>query len=103
MKRLLLVDDHASSRQPLALLLTLALDYDEILQANTVAEAIPILDDIDVAIIDLGLPEGGCVLPIRQIRSADASTRILVLTSSSDPMEAARAISAGARGVLHKA
>ena len=103
MKRLLLVDDHASSRQPLALLLTLALEYDEVLQAGTAGQAIAVLPGVDVAIVDLGLPDGDGVALIRRIRAADPSVRVLVLTSSSDRMEAARAIAAGARGVLHKA
>lgn len=103
MRRLLLVDDHASSRQPLALLLTLALDYDEVLQVGTAAEALAVVTDVDVAIVDLGLPDGDGVELIRQMRGAVPALRVLVLTSSSDRMEAARAIAAGARGVLHKA
>jgi DNA-binding NarL/FixJ family response regulator len=102
-RRLLLVDDHASSRQPLALLLTLALDYDEIVQVGTAAEALAVLADVELAIVDLGLPDGDGVALIRQMRTAAPSARVLVLTSSSDRMEAARAIAAGARGVLHKA
>jgi DNA-binding NarL/FixJ family response regulator len=103
MRRLLLVDDHASSRQPLALLLTLALEYDEVVQVGTAAEALAVLDGVEVAIVDLGLPDGDGVALIRQIRSSVPSIRVLVLTSSSDRMEAARSIAAGAKGVLHKA
>ena len=103
MTALLLVDDHASSRQPLALLLTLTLTYDEIRQAGTIEEAKALMAGIDVAIIDLGLPDGDGATLIRSVLSAEPAARILVLTSSSDRLDAARAIAAGAHGVLHKA
>lgn len=103
MTALLLVDDHASSRQPLALLLHLTLDYDEIRQAGTIEEAKALMAGVDLAIIDLGLPDGDGATLIRSLRHAAPAARILVLTSSSDRLDAARAIAAGAHGVVHKA
>lgn len=103
MSRLLLVDDHASSRQPLALLLSLALEFDEIVQTGTIAEATALIPEIDVAIVDLGLPDGDGTALIARIRTSAPHTGILVLTSSSDRDDAARAIAAGAQGVVHKA
>lgn len=101
--RLLIVDDHASSRQPLAILLGHALDVADILQAGTAAEAMALGVVPDVAIIDLGLPDGDGIGLIHWMRGVAPDVRIVVLTGSSDRGEAARAIDAGARGVLHKA
>jgi DNA-binding NarL/FixJ family response regulator len=103
MTRLLLVDDHASTRQPLALLLKQALDLDDVVEAASIAEASPQLDGVDVAIVDLGLPDGNGVALIERIASNDPQTRILLLTSSADRLDIARAVDAGAHGVLHKA
>lgn len=103
MTRLLLVDDHASSRQPLAMLLQLELEFAEIRQAGTIEDALPLLPGIDLAIVDLGLPDGDGATLIRALLRIEPAVRVLVLTSSSDRLDAARALAAGAHGVVNKA
>ncbi len=102
MRSLLLVDDHASSRQPLGVLLRLTTDFEEIREASSIAEAEPMIEGIDFAIVDLGLPDGNGVSLVQSIRQRAPSARLLVLTSSSERSDTARAIASGADGVLHK-
>lgn len=102
MTRLLLVDDHASSRQPLAMLLQMELEFSEIRQAGTIEEALPLLPGTELAIVDLGLPDGDGATLIRALLRVEPAVRVLVLTSSSDRLDAARALAAGAHGVVNK-
>ena len=100
--RVLLLEDHASSREPLAFLLEQQPDVDEVMQAGSVAEADRLVDRADLAVVDLGLPDGDGVVLIRAIRMVRPQARVLVLTGSRDRRDHARAIDAGAHEVLHK-
>jgi RNA polymerase sigma factor (sigma-70 family) len=100
--RVLLVDDHASFRQPLAFLLSREPDITVAGQAGTLAEARRLLRDIDVAVIDLALPDGDGVALIEELRAVNPRAAALVLTASTDRRHLARAVEAGAVGVLHK-
>jgi len=100
--RVLLVDDHASFRQPLAFLLSREPDITVVGQAGTLAEARRLLRDIDVAVIDLALPDGDGVALIEELRAVNPRAAALVLTASTDRRHLARAVEAGAVGVLHK-
>jgi DNA-binding NarL/FixJ family response regulator len=102
MTRLLLVDDHASSRELLALMIADEPGITDVFQASSLAEAAPLLDRADVAVIDLGLPDGDGLSLVRDLRRRRPDTRVLVLTASFDPRSAERAISAGAAAVLNK-
>lgn len=102
MTRVLLVDDHASFRQPFAFMLERLSDVTVVAQAGTRAEAKQAPTDIDLAIVDLGLPDGDGVDVVRDLRACNARVRILVLTSAIDPRHLARAVEAGADGLMHK-
>ena len=56
MIRVLLIDDHASFRQPLAFMMNLEPDMQVVAQAGSLAEARRVLKDVDVAVVDLDLP-----------------------------------------------
>jgi DNA-binding NarL/FixJ family response regulator len=102
--RLLLVDDHASSREALALLLGREPDLAVVAEAGSLAEARRALAgaEVDVALVDLELPDGSGVDLIRDLRAANPEALALVVTGSGDRHEHARAVAAGAAGVLHK-
>jgi DNA-binding NarL/FixJ family response regulator len=105
MTRILLVDDHASARQPLAILLDHEPDLTVVAQAGSLAEARAVLATtaVDIAVVDLGLPDGDGVDLIGDLRAANADGAILVLTAETDRRHLARAVEAGASGVLNKA
>lgn len=100
---LLIVDDHASSREPLALLLGAEPGIDRVIQASSVAEAKRCLDEIEIAVVDLGLPDGDGVSVIHHLRHRQPEAKMLVLTARPDSPDASRALAAGAAAVLDKA
>ena len=103
--RLLLVDDHPTSREPLAALLGREADLAVVGEAGSLAEARALLARIavDVAVVDLELPDGSGVELIRDLCRANPAAAALVLTASRDRAQHARAVEAGAAGVLTKA
>lgn len=102
MIRVLIVDDHAAFRQPLAFMLEREPEISVGAQAGSLAEARNRLTGIDVAILDLDLPDGSGMTLIQPIRAANPRSAVLVLTGSGDAEEIARAVDLGASGVMHK-
>lgn len=102
MIRVLLVDDHLSFREAMAIVFGLQPDFTVVAQAGSLAEARDVLADVDVAVVDLGLPDGSGLDLIGELRAASPQGAVLVLTASSDRAQFARAVEAGAAGVLHK-
>ena len=103
MIRVLLVDDHASFRQPLAFMLEREPDISVVGQGGTLAEARGLLHGVDIAVIDLALPDGNGMHLIKELYGASPQSQALVLTGRGDPREYAWAVEAGAAGVLQKA
>lgn len=102
MIRVLLVDDHVSFRQPLAYMFDREPDLQVVGQAGTIAEAREYLSDIDLAVVDINLPDGTGLDFVSELRVANPGAMALVLTASADKIEWGRAIEAGATGILHK-
>lgn len=102
MIRLLLVEDHASFRQSLAFMFEQEADFEVVGQAGSVAEARGKLDRVDVAIVDIDLPDGKGVTLIRELRQHSPGCQSLVLTGSASSKELAAAVEEGAAGLLHK-
>jgi DNA-binding NarL/FixJ family response regulator len=102
MPRILLVEDHLAFRQALALVLDQEPGCSIVAQAGTLAEAQAVTADIDIAIVDLSLPDGDGTEFIAGLRSSAPDVMVLALTASVDPLQIARAVEAGAAGVLHK-
>lgn len=104
MQRILLVEDHASFRQTLAFIFGQEPEFEVVAQAGSLAEArrqAPGLE-ADLGVIDLSLPDGEGTELIRELREANRDFAALILTASLDKVEHARAVEAGAAGVLHK-
>jgi PAS domain S-box-containing protein len=100
--RILLVEDHASFRQAAAIVFERETEFTVVGQAGSLAEARQMLDGVDVAIIDLGLPDGYGGELIKELRTVNSHVIALVLTASIDRVEIARAAEFGAAGILHK-
>jgi two-component system, NarL family, nitrate/nitrite response regulator NarL len=103
--RVLLVEDHASFRQALAFMLEREPGFEVAGQVGSLAEARQlngeVLDNVEVAIVDLALPDGDGLELIEEFSSQPRMTT-LVLSASLEPGRFARAVEAGASGVLHK-
>ena len=104
---ILLVDDHASFRQALAFMFEREDGFAVVGQAGTLAEAQRFLNGskkaTDVAVCDLALPDGDGFDLIEDLAANEDGIVTLVLSASLEPARFARAVEAGASGVLHKA
>ncbi len=105
--RILLVEDHASFRQALAFMFEREPEFAVVGQAGTLAEARQLLNgsagETDVAVCDLALPDGDGFDLIEELAANGGGVITLVLSASLEPARFARAVEAGASGVLHKA
>jgi two-component system nitrate/nitrite response regulator NarL len=103
----LLVEDHTSFRQALAYMFEREPDFEVVAQAGSLAEARTLpgasLKDVEVAVVDLALPDGDAFELIEHFTLAEPQIMTLVLSASLEPVRFARAVEAGAAGVLHKA
>jgi DNA-binding NarL/FixJ family response regulator len=102
--RVLLLDDHTSFRELLALRLAREPDLTVVTEASSLAEGRQAVGQVeaDVALIDLDLPDGSGVELIRDLRMVNPQAQAVLLTASGDRHLHAEAIAAGASGVLSK-
>jgi two-component system, NarL family, nitrate/nitrite response regulator NarL len=104
--RILLIDDHVSFRQALANVLERQPEFKVVGEAGSLAEARKLsgksLKDVDVAVVDLALPDGDTFGLIERFALNEPQVMILVLSGSLEPERFARAVEAGAAGVLDK-
>src|SRR5215218_158498 len=101
--RVMLVEDHAAFRQSLAALRGREPDIEVVAQAGSLAQARQMLDTaLDVAVIDLALPNGDGRDLIGELRRKNAGISVLVLTVMLGPGHLDEVVKAGAEAVLHK-
>lgn len=100
--RVLLVEDHAAVRQAIATALSQEDDFEVVGEAGSLAEARQMLDQFDVAIVDLALPDGYGGVLITELRERNPEAQALVLTASLDRAQVARAVESGATAVINK-
>jgi two-component system, NarL family, response regulator DevR len=105
MKRVLLVEDHAAFHEALTTLLIMEPDLEVVGRADSLAEgrAAAALEEVDVAVVDVFLPDGNGVELVRELRRADPHVLIVILTGGVDPQLHALAFEAGADEVCLKA
>ena len=103
MADILLVDDHAIVREARAYVFEREGGFRVVAQAESLREARKKLSvPFDVAIVDLGLPDGDGGDLVGELRAAQPKSTVLVLSASLDDAQFARAVEAGASGALHK-
>lgn len=102
--RVLLVDDHEVVRRGLQAILDRNREITVVGEAASVAQAISEAARIqpDVVVMDLRLPDGSGVEACRDIRNANAATKVLILTSHADEDALFSAVLAGASGYVLK-
>lgn len=102
--RVFLLDDHEMVRMGLRKLLESGGDIEVVGEAGTAKSAIARIPALkpDVAILDARLPDGSGIEVCRQIRSAEPSVKVIVLTSYDDDEALFAAIMAGAAGYVLK-
>ena len=102
--RVMLVEDQVPFRRAMAYLLDREPDLEVVAQAGSVDEARSHAASVgfDVAVLDLGLPDGNGVDLVAELRVAGPGAAVLILSASLDPANFAKAEEAGADGVLDK-
>lgn len=102
--RIFLVDDHEIVRRGVADLFEDEPDLEIVGEAATVAEALARIPttQVDVAVLDVRMPDGNGVELCRDLRSQKPELQCLILTSYSDDEALLNAIMAGASGFVLK-
>jgi DNA-binding NarL/FixJ family response regulator len=102
--RLLLVEDHAAFRGALARLLNRQPDLEVVAQCGSLAECRSLggFAEIDVALLDLYLPDGDGTDLITELHQANPHLKVLILTGSVEPILLERIDKVGADGLLDK-
>ena len=102
--RVMIVEDHVDFRDLMEALLSNQPDIKLIAQAGSLAEARDQAArlELDVAVLDLGLPDGSGADLISDLRRASGDVRVMVLSASLDPEGIEKARRAGADEILDK-
>ena len=104
--RIVVVDDHDTFREPLAFMLEREPDLTVVARPRSLSEGRGVLEGtelaVDVALVDLNLPDGSGADLIKDLRASRPRAKALVLSAMSEQRYLAEAIEAGAAGVMHK-
>jgi DNA-binding NarL/FixJ family response regulator len=102
--RVLVVDDHVVVRRGIQAMLEGRTDFLICAEANSGREGVDlaIQHKPDIAVVDVSLPILNGIEVTRQIRKHSPLTEVLIFTMYDDETMIGEALSAGARGYLHK-
>ncbi len=102
--RVLIVDDHPTAREGLAVRISSQADLEVCGEAADVGEALKLLASAqpDVVVVDIKLKAGDGLDLVKRIKARDESVRILVWSVYPDKLYAERSLSAGALGYINK-
>jgi len=102
--RVVIVDDHQTVREALALRIGRESDLKVCGEAADMSEALRLIVDTepDVAVVDISLRTGNGIDLIKQIKDRNDHIRILVWSLHSESLYAERALRAGALGYINK-
>ncbi len=102
--RVLLVEDETLIREALVSLLALTDDLEVVGKAGSVAEAKAVLrtTQVDVALLDLQLPDGDGIELAQHLAAEQPAAASLIITSHGRPGYLKRALESGVKGFLPK-
>jgi len=104
--RVMVLDDHDTFRDPLAFMLEREPDLTVVASPGSLSEARAALENaglaVDVALVDLNLPDGSGADLIKELRDSRPRSVALVLSATADRKHLATAIEAGVAGIMHK-
>ncbi|WP_426368498.1 response regulator [Streptomyces sp. E-08] len=97
-------DDQAAVREPLAMVLALAGDISVVATAANGREVLDVVaeEPVDVVLMDLRMPEMDGTEATRRLSEAHPDVAVVVLTTFADDDSIMAALAAGARGYLTK-
>ena len=102
--RVLIVDDHLIARNGVRLMLSTADDIDVVGEAETAEAAMQLVQSerLDVALLDIALPDKSGLELLKAIRAARPGLAVLMLSMYAEQVYAVRALKLGAAGYLTK-
>ena len=102
--KILIVDDHPSVREGLALRISLHSDLEVCGEADSEDQALALVKqkDPDLVLVDISLKCGHGIELIKRIKSLDPKIKTLVISGFQESLYAERACRAGALGYLNK-
>jgi DNA-binding NarL/FixJ family response regulator len=102
--RILIVDDHPSVREGLALRISIHSDLEVCGEAESEEQAIELVRQMkpDLVLVDISLKSGHGLELIKRIRSMEPTVKMLVISGFQESLYAERACRAGALGYLNK-
>ncbi len=102
--KILIVDDHPSVREGLALRISLHSDLEVCGEADSEDQALALVKqkDPDLVLVDISLKSGHGIELIKRIKSLAPKTKMLVISGFQESLYAERACRAGALGYLNK-
>lgn len=102
--KILIVDDHPSVREGLALRISIHSDLEVCGEAESEEQAIELVRQTkpDLVLVDISLKSGHGLQLIKRIRSMDRTVKVLVISGFQESLYAERACRAGALGYLNK-
>ena len=100
--RILLADDHALVRRGLRLILDAEPDLRVVAEAADGVEAIAMADGVDLAILDIAMPQLTGLQAAREISRQHPSVRILILSMYDNEQYFFEALKSGASGYVLK-
>jgi DNA-binding NarL/FixJ family response regulator len=102
MIRVLVVEDNADFRRALVSLLETQPDLEVVGRAGSLSEAHTMLEGVDVALLDRGLPDGDGLKLVGELLAVNPESRIYVISLTAEMIHPTDAIEAGADGVIDK-
>ena len=102
--RIMLVEDQPDFRRLMVALLARQPDLEVVAEAGSLTEAREHAAEVsfDVAVLDLGLPDGSGADLISDLRGSNPDAAVLILSASLDPASLERATEAGASDIMDK-
>jgi DNA-binding NarL/FixJ family response regulator len=102
--RIMLVEDQPDFRRLMVALLARQPDLEVVAEAGSLTEAREHAAEVsfDVAVLDLGLPDGSGADLISDLRGSNPDAAVLILSASLDPASLERATEAGASEIMDK-
>jgi DNA-binding NarL/FixJ family response regulator len=102
--RIMLVEDQPDFRRLMVALLARQPDLEVVAEAGSLTEAREHAAEVsfDVAVLDLGLPDGSGANLISDLRGSNPDAAVLILSASLDPASLERATEAGASEIMDK-
>lgn len=102
--RILIVDDHAVTREGLRQFIARHEAHTDILEAGTCAEALRLAaaEAPSLALLDLGLPDARGMDGLARMREAAPQLPVVVFSASDDADSVRQALALGARGFITK-